>query len=92
MQLDEATHARLRRLSYEQGRSIASLVRDSVDRYLGAKSAEPKLRLKAFLFVAAGGGGRRRRAAKISEQHDEAFAEAVESRWKGPRGKGRRRP
>ena len=79
IQLDDATHAALRKIAYESGASMASVVRDTLSRALGTtRPVERKPKLK---FI---GMGRTRqvRGAPVSENHDEAFAEAIESRFR----------
>ena len=76
IQLDEETHAALRRLAYEQGSSMASIIRDTLNRSLGTRRRKRPKSLKDFPFV---GAGRSAQAglAPVSERHDEALAKAL---------------
>lgn len=74
--LDDETHAALRKLSYEQGRSMASLVRETLSRSFGARKPGRPASLKDYPFVASG-SSRQRKGSAVSELHDEAFAEAL---------------
>ncbi len=79
IQLDDATHAALRKIAYETGTSMASVVRDTLARALG--TASPRERLPKFTFVGMG-RTRQGRQAPVSERHDEAFVEAIEARFR----------
>ena len=78
IQLDEDLHASLRRMAYEQGTSMASIIRDTLNEALGISSRPPRVprKLAEFPFV---GSGRSRQGgrAPVSEHHDEALAEAL---------------
>jgi len=79
IQLDDETHAALRKIAYESGASMASVVRDTLSRALG--TARPGERKPKLTFIGMG-RTRQGRGAPVSEQHDEAFAEAIESRFR----------
>ena len=81
IQLDEETHAALRRLAYEQGTSMASIIRDTLNRSLGARQRKRARSLADFPFV---GAGRSRQAglAPVSERHDEALAKVLARKTK----------
>lgn len=91
IQLDDATHAELRRLSYEQGRSMASLVRETLARAFGTKRSRGRPGgLNAYPFVAAGSS--RPDGYTASEEHDRALADAIQPAPKRTEsGRGRRR-
>jgi hypothetical protein len=75
VQIDEETHAALRRAAYEQGRSMSSLVRDTLSQAFGSTRKGPPRRRKHFSFVGSG-SSRQRKLSPVSERHDEALAEA----------------
>ncbi len=75
IQIDEETHAALRRASYEQGRSVSALVRETLSRaYGGRPQGKPRPR-KDFCFIGAGRSAQGN-LAPISERHDEALDES----------------
>ncbi len=79
IQLDDQTHAALRKIAYESGASMASVVRDTLSRALGTDrrgKRKPK-----FKFIGMG-ASRHPRLEPVSENHDEAFAEAIEARFR----------
>lgn len=77
IQLDEETYKALKRRAFEENRSIASLVRESVARMLtpGIRSIED------FSFVASGRAANRP-AVPVSEDHDRALADAIRPKRK----------
>jgi hypothetical protein len=79
IQLDDATHAALRKIAYETGASMASVVRDTLSRALG--TAAPAGRRPKFTFIGMG-RTRQGRLSPVSERHDEAFVQAIEARFK----------
>ena len=72
VQLDEPTYERLRRRAFEQGISMAALVRQVLGVYL--KTAPPPRRLEDFKFIGSGYSGQSS-IEPISERHDEALSE-----------------
>jgi len=81
IQLDEETHAALRKLAYEQGTSMASVIRDTLTRSLGKRPRQRPRSLKNFSFVGAG-ASRQAGRSPVSERHDEALAEALAKKTK----------
>jgi hypothetical protein len=75
IQIDEDTHAALRRAAYEEGRSISSLVRETLSEAFGPARKGRRRTLKQFPFVGAGRSKQGKRSP-VSERHDEALAEA----------------
>ena len=75
IQIDEETHAALRRAAYEQGRSMSSLVRDTLSKAFGPARKGRRRTLKQFPFVGAG-RSKQGELSPVSERHDEALAEA----------------
>ena len=73
LQLDEATHQLLRTRAFEEGTSLAALIRNILHQYLGVKNA-PGRKLKDFQFIASGTSSQHD-LKPISERHDEALAE-----------------
>lgn len=76
IQLDEGTHAALRRLAYEQGTSMASIIRDTLARSLGTKASRRPKSLRQYPFVGSGRSDPKA-LAPVSERHDEALAEGL---------------
>jgi len=76
IQLDEETYSIVKRLAYEGGRSFSSVVRETLARSLGASAGKRRTSSRQFAFVGAGRSVQRGRAP-VSEQHDEALAEAL---------------
>jgi hypothetical protein len=72
IQIDDRTYASLRKRSFEEKRSIASIVRECLEK----SDATRELSLSDFSFV---GSGRSKQAklAPVSENHDAALAEAL---------------
>ena len=79
IQLDEPTYAELRRRAYEEGRSMAALIREALAHAFGTGTPPRRLSLSDFSFV---GTGRSRQGAlsPVSERHDEALAQAFVNR------------
>jgi len=76
IQLDDETYAAVRRKAYEEQRSISSVVRDALREKLGTKKGKKRLTLASFPFIGAG-NTRQGKLSPVSEQHDEALAEAL---------------
>jgi hypothetical protein len=77
IQLDEETHAALRKIAYETGASMASVVRDTLSRALG--TARTRRRRSRLTFIGAG-SSRHPTLERVSENHDEAYVETIEER------------
>lgn len=76
IQLDEATYAALRRRAFEEGKSIAAFVRESIAEVLGtARSRTPTLRDFPFVGI---GRSRQGKLTPVSKRHDEALAQTAE--------------
>jgi hypothetical protein len=73
VQLDEVTYERLRRRAFEQGVSMAALIREALQERLETRPSRHE-RLEDFLFIASGRSGEGG-PEPISERHDEALAE-----------------
>ena len=75
IQIDEDTHAALRRTAYETGRSMSSLVRETLSQtFSPTRKGRPASR-KQFSFIAIGRSDQGK-SAPVSERHDEALIEA----------------
>lgn len=76
IQIDEETHAALRRAAYEQGCSLSSLVRENLSKTYrrGRKGVPPQRTKFSFVGTARSRGGKR---VPVSERHDEALEEAL---------------
>lgn len=72
IQLDETTYKEIKKIAYQQGKSMAEIIRVVVDRGLktGAKT-EKKLSLADFKII----GKYRSKKKNISENHDDYLAE-----------------
>jgi plasmid stability protein len=75
IQIDEDTHAALRRTAYETGRSMSSLVRETLSQTFSTKRKKGPASRKQFSFVAVGRSDQGK-SAPVSERHDEALIEA----------------
>ncbi|OFX33057.1 MAG: hypothetical protein A2Z07_00675 [Armatimonadetes bacterium RBG_16_67_12] len=75
IQIDEQTYEAVRRRAFEQGRSIAFVVRETLAQAFGPPQRR-RLTLQDFTLVAAG-RSRQGRLRPVSERHDEALAEAL---------------
>ena len=73
LQLDDRTYQLLRRKAFEQGVSMAAVVRDALAQFLSAAPMGRRT-VEDFDFVAAGRSAQSP-SAPISERHDEALAE-----------------
>ena len=73
LQLDEATYKLLRRRAFEQGSSLAGLIREILGEYLHAGRTKGE-RLEDFKFVVLG-RAEKSKVDPISEKHDEALAD-----------------
>ena len=89
IQLDEATYEAVRRKAFEQGRSMASVVRETLAEALGTsdKSRKGKLTIEDFTFIGMGRDANPPRDVPVSVDHDEWYAEAIASRWEDEPGK-----
>lgn len=76
IQIDEKTYAALRRRAFEEKRSIASIVRECLEK---AEEVPQARSASDFSFVGSG-ASRQRRIQPVSEDHDEALAQALRSR------------
>ena len=86
IQLDDATYETLRRRAFEQRRSMASLVRESLAAALAAPPAGRRWTIKDFTFVGMGIDPEPPSDVPVSEDHDRWYAEAVARRWEARRG------
>ena len=89
IQLDEATYAAVRRKAFEQGRSMASVVRETLAEALGTagKSRHRKLTIEDFTFIGMGRDPHPPRDVPVSVDHDKWYAKAIASRWEDERAK-----
>ena len=88
IQLDDEVHAALRRLAYEQGRSIASIVRETLAKGFQTKRPKKRASLRSFPFVGAG-RSEQKTLSPVSERHDEALAEVLLGKARRGQGRGR---
>ena len=73
LQLDEATYRVLRARAYEQGTSMAGLIREVLAEYLSPGPVRRK-RIEEFAFIGSGRSSKSN-AEPISAKHDEALTE-----------------
>ena len=71
IQIDDRTYEWLRKRSFDEKRSIASIVRECLE-----KNAGPPLTLKDFTFVGSG-RSKQGKLAPVSVNHDAALAEII---------------
>jgi hypothetical protein len=84
IQLDDATYETLRRRAFEQGRSMASLVREMLAEAFGAPSGRRSRNIGDFTFIGMGSDPHPPHDVPVSEDHDRWHAEAVSHRWETP--------
>jgi hypothetical protein len=76
VQIDEATYEALRRLAYEQSKSVSAVVRALLSQALQPKGREKPLSLKDFKFIGAARSSPGK-LARVSTRHDDALADAL---------------
>ena len=76
IQIDDKTYDELRLRAFREKRSMASIVRECLEKSV----VRPALTMKDFPFVGAGKSKGKREA--IGRNHDDALADAIESRWR----------
>ena len=84
IQLDEATYEAVRRRAFEQGRSMASIVREALSKAFDAPAAKPARTIEDFTFVGMGTDPNPPLDLPVSVNHDRWYEEAVASRWEVP--------
>ena len=77
IQLDEATYEAVRRRAFDEGRSMASVVRETLARAFGTAAPEGQKTIKDFKFVGIGSDPNPPEGAPVSVDHDRWYAEAV---------------
>ena len=82
IQLDDATYEAVRRRAYERGRSMASVVRETLSEAFGTASPaqEPQRTIEDFTFVGMGVDPQPPADVPVSVDHDKWLAEAIASR------------
>ena len=81
IQLDDATYDAVRRRAFEQGRSMASVVREALAEAFGEPASRPRRTIEDFTFVGMGTDPNPPADIPVSVDHDRWYAEAVASRW-----------
>ena len=84
IQLDDATYETLRRRAFEQGRSMASLVRETLADAFSAPPGGRSRTIRDFTFIGMGSDPNPPPDLPVSEDHDRWHAEAVAHRWETP--------
>jgi len=77
IQIDDRTYAALRKQAFEEKRSMASIVRECLEKSV----ARPPLTMKDFPWL---GASRSKQGKKesVGRDHDDALADAIEARWR----------
>ena len=85
IQLDDATYEAVRRRAYEQNRSMASVVRETLASVFGIEPhlEKRKWTIEDFPFIGTGSDPDNPPDAPVSEHHDDALAEAFAD-WNRP--------
>lgn len=83
IQLDDATYEAVRRRAYERGRSMASVVRETLSEAFGTtdRAQADKKTIDDFTFVGMGVDPHPPDDVPVSIDHDKWLAEAIVSRW-----------
>ena len=83
IQLDEATYEAVRRRAYEQGQSMASVVRETLADAFGtsAQSGKRAWTIEDFTFIGMGRDPNPPADVPVSEDHDKWYAETIAGRW-----------
>ena len=81
IQLDDATYEAVRHRAFEQGRSMAAVVREALSEAFGAPATKPPRTIEDFTFVGMGTDPNPPADLPVSVDHDKWYAEAVASRW-----------
>lgn len=84
IQLDDATYEALRRRAFDQGRSMSSVVRETLVEAFAVEPRASRWTLEDFTFVGMGHDPHPPPEVPISEDHDRWYAEAVAGRWEAP--------
>ena len=77
IQLDDATYEAVRRRAFDEGRSMASIVRESLARTFGTAAPEARKTIEDFTFVGIGSDPSPPDGDPVSVDHDRWYAEAV---------------
>ena len=85
IQLDDATYEAVRRRAYERNRSMSSVVREALAKAFGVEPGVEKRKwtIEDFTFIGTGSDPDNRPDAPVSENHDDALAEAYAD-WNRP--------
>ena len=77
IQLDDATYEAVRRRAFDEGRSMASVVRESLARTFGTVVPEGRKTINDFSFVGIGSDPNPPEGPPVSVDHDRWYVEAV---------------
>ena len=80
IQLDDATYEAVRRRAFDEGRSMASVVREALSRTFGTAPPKSGQTIEDFSFVGIGSDPNPPDGAPVSVDHDRWYAEAVGGR------------
>ncbi len=86
IQLDDATYEAVRRRAFKDGRSMASVVRDTLAEALGttARNRNKKWTIEDFTFIGMGTDPDPPPDVPVSVDHDKWYAQAIARRWGEP--------
>ena len=80
IQFDEETYNKLRHRAFTENKSVSSIVREAVAKELQPGNRKKYTRVEQFSSVGAG-RSKQGRLAPVSIRHDEAFVDAILSRF-----------
>ena len=83
IQLDDATYEAVRRRAFDEGRSMASVVREELAEAFGTETRKRRWTIDDFKFVGMGRDPNNPPDAPVSENHDDALADAYAD-WDRP--------
>ena len=78
VQLTDEQLRRLRELAERQGRSVAEVIRESVESYLAQTHADREAMYERARSIA---GAFSSGLPDVAQNHDEYFAKAIEEKW-----------
>jgi plasmid stability protein len=78
VQFDEETYRQLRHRAFSQERSVSALVREFVAQGLAGQAQRTRPILAAKFHSVRAGRSKQGRPSAVSEDHDEALAEAID--------------
>ena len=83
IQLDDTTYEAVRQRAFDEGRSMASVVRETLARAFGTATTDARKTIKDFKFVGIGSDPNPPEDVPVSVDHDRWYAQAVDGRRDG---------